>query len=172
MRIAQEKARAQNVLTQAEARFFQQRVRRSSPFTVPGVCRGEEHASEPVLGYSDAAAFANVVSPRKQSPAETSLRLLEFEQQFHRLQDALVSRIASLESELASLRSVSEVPLDPTAEWVAANSSQLEQYRGKQVAIHPGRGIVASGATFAEVYDLVREQGLLEQVVFDAVPDA
>jgi hypothetical protein len=59
---------------------------------------------------------------------------------------------------------------DPIAAWVNSNSATLSAYRGKHIAIHPTRGIVASGDDLLVVQREVRAQHLSDEVEFDFVP--
>lgn len=64
------------------------------------------------------------------------------------------------------------IPLseNPIADWREAHFDELNKYRGKFVAIHPSKGIVASGAVFSDVYKKVDELGLSNEIVLDAIP--
>lgn len=68
----------------------------------------------------------------------------------------------------AVLRSEVSGP-DAAERWRLAHPDELEKYRGQQIAIHPTRGIVASGSSYGEVKRKVKALGLLGQVTFDGV---
>lgn len=94
-----------------------------------------------------------------------------------------VAALSSLKGELGHLRAVLESqgnfepPLDESvpepdaaAKWLEAHPEAVEAHRGKQIAIHPKLGIIASGEDFASVYESVEKQGRMAEVTFDAIP--
>jgi len=83
-----------------------------------------------------------------------------------RLDDAN-RRLAALESKLDAEHVVVD---DPAAHWVAEHRQEAASYRGKTVAIHPTRGIVASGDNLESVSREVRRMGLTEEVLLDVIP--
>jgi len=59
---------------------------------------------------------------------------------------------------------------DPIAEWMTSHPDEVARCAGKHIAVHPERGIVASGETFAEVHEQVKTLGWLSsEVAFDVV---
>lgn len=66
-----------------------------------------------------------------------------------------------------------DVPLsvDPVTDWIQTHLHEYHAHRGRRIAIHPQRGIVASGATPEEVWQEVCRQGLERDVYLDVVPD-
>jgi aminoglycoside phosphotransferase (APT) family kinase protein len=70
----------------------------------------------------------------------------------------LGEQVSYLEREVADLRRRVESlegpapDLDPAAAWLEQHPEEVARHRGKQVAIHPKLGIVASADNFAELY--------------------
>jgi hypothetical protein len=59
---------------------------------------------------------------------------------------------------------------DAIAQWLEANPEEVVKHRGKQIAVHPTDGIIASGADFRSVYEQVRARGYNpDDVVYDGV---
>jgi hypothetical protein len=81
------------------------------------------------------------------------------------LDDAL-RRIAALEARDA----VDPTVDDPAARWVAEHRHEAKAYRGRTVAIHSTRGIVASGDDVATVAREVERMGLSDEVLLDVIP--
>lgn len=59
---------------------------------------------------------------------------------------------------------------DPAGRWMADNLAVLRELAGKRIAVHPDRGVVASGDLFEDVYEAVDRLGLLDEVTFETVP--
>lgn len=87
--------------------------------------------------------------------------------------NSLNGRVKSLEEKveflMELLESPNQAPVDPIARWINANRQELEKFKGKRVAIHPEKGIVASAENLKVLSQIVRELGLSGQVVFDIV---
>ena len=64
-----------------------------------------------------------------------------------------------------------EVPGNPYVDWMVNHPEELRAHAGKRVAIHPDKGIIASGDCLSEVYEQVENMKMLGQVVFDVIPD-
>lgn len=62
------------------------------------------------------------------------------------------------------------LPRDLIVEWISSHPDEMYRHRGMRVAIHPEKGIVASGPDFETVHAKAKELGVLDEVVFDVVP--
>ena len=64
---------------------------------------------------------------------------------------------------------------DETLEWMKANQSEIDKYKGKNVAVHPKLGIVASGDTLTDCSENISKLKLtpedLAKIVYDYVPE-
>lgn len=79
-------------------------------------------------------------------------------------------RLREVEAALAVLGSTAErrAVVDAFSQWLADHPQEREKYLGKRVAIHPSKGIVASG-TLRQVLEEVERQQLRDQVAIDYV---
>jgi hypothetical protein len=81
----------------------------------------------------------------------------------------LLGRLAIVLDRLLPAR---EPPLDvdPAHVWLEAHPHEVAKHRGRRIAVHPERGIVASAATLAELFteldrlDLSRDELLVTVV--------
>lgn len=85
--------------------------------------------------------------------------------------ESLMERVAVLETERALMAMPeAEVAPDPAAAWVEKHQEDVARHAGKHIAVHPRLGIIASADSFAELYALVKDKNMLDEVVFDSVP--
>lgn len=81
----------------------------------------------------------------------------------------------SIQAESGSKPRFEEVPddlnpgIDAAERWRRAHPEEIEKHRGRHIAIHPERGIVASSQSLLDLHSRVKELGLLDEVVFDGV---
>jgi hypothetical protein len=83
--------------------------------------------------------------------------------------DRAMRRLAALEDEVHA-PGHQVVVEDPAARWLEEHRAEAALHRGKNVAIHPTRGIVASGDSLETVAREVKRMGLTEDVLFDVIP--
>ncbi len=58
---------------------------------------------------------------------------------------------------------------DPFDQWVKAHPEVMQSFaKEEHIAIHPEKGVVAHGLDFHEVFEEVKRQGLLTEVIFDS----
>jgi len=63
---------------------------------------------------------------------------------------ATVTHIMSLLGRLPPAREP-PVEIDPAHIWLEAHPHEVAKHRGRQIAVHPDRGVVASAPTLAEL---------------------
>ena len=119
--------------------------------------------------HRSAGAAADVVRQFQQSLATTATEITS------RFEQALSShevRLKELEQQIDMLlgAGASEFSADPAGEWMARHQAEVAKHKGEHVAVHPERGIVASGVDLQTVHDEVKRQGLLPEVTFDLIP--
>lgn len=88
--------------------------------------------------------------------------------------DKITEAYALLSRKQSEEQSFDQVPIsdNPIADWMALHSEELMRHRGKHIAIHHKRGIVASDENFLTVYQKVKELGLEHDVVLDSIPES
>jgi len=66
---------------------------------------------------------------------------------------------------------VTPLPEDPIGVWYSQNLDLLDELKGHHVAIHPEKGLVASDLSYEEVHERVEAEGILDEVIFDYIPE-
>lgn len=63
---------------------------------------------------------------------------------------------------------------DPWQAWIDAHADEVARYRGQRIAVHPERGILASGATLEEVSAALERlgypRGAEDDIAIEVVP--
>jgi hypothetical protein len=130
------------------------------------------HRGPSSSGTTDLLRLVELVKRRRDEERSRA----DFARQIQELRSWCERRIETaiddLRRELRPAReSVSRPSADPVSAWMRSHQEELLQYRGQRIAVHPERGVIASGPDLGSVYARVRELGLLDEVVFDTVPN-
>jgi hypothetical protein len=70
-----------------------------------------------------------------------------------------------------------EIPIaaDPWQAWIDAHRDEVARYHGRRIAVHPERGIVASGKTLEELSEALGRLGYPtgedDPIAIDVVPE-
>lgn len=91
------------------------------------------------------------------------------------VQVQILARLSEIEAKIADVvasnRPTQEVR-DERLEWIAAHPEEVAEFRGKRIAVHPTKGIVAHGDTYKDVRDQVKAVNMLREVLITSVPPA
>lgn len=98
--------------------------------------------------------------------------------QLARIREQLGAEIAELRDKLTQVCERIEIssPADRVQDsasyrWIEEHQDEVEKHRGRRIAVHPQKGIVASGSDYAEVAAEVRKRNLGGQVLIASVPE-